>query len=51
MDQLYLSISGVQLLKDTKTDLEDKYAFVRWLNPSAAQFTYSDDEVIFNLSL
>jgi hypothetical protein len=39
-------VKVLQSLKDTKTDLEDKYAFVRRLDPSASQFTqFSDDEV------
>jgi transaldolase len=40
-------VKVLQSLKDTKTDLEDKYAFVRRLDPSASQFTqFSDDELV-----
>jgi hypothetical protein len=46
LDYLVVPVKVLQSLKDTKTDLEDKYAFVRRLDPSASQFTqFSDDEV------
>ncbi len=41
LDYLVVPVKVLQFLKDTKTYLEDKYAFGRWLNLSAAQFTHS----------
>ncbi|CAM6024313.1 unnamed protein product [Sphagnum balticum] len=47
LDYLVVPVKVLQSLKDTKTDLEDKYAFVRRLDPSASQFTqFSDDELV-----
>jgi transaldolase len=47
LDYLVVPVKVLQSLKDTKTGLEDKYAFVRRLDPSASQFTqFSDDELV-----
>ena len=43
-----MPVKVLQSLKESKADVEDKYAFARRLSPSTSQTTnFSDDEVPF----
>lgn len=46
LDYLIVPVKVLKSLKESKADLEDKYAFARRLSPSTAEAaTFSEDEV------